>query len=191
MIEDIRKTSEVNTVTGFERLEHSLIDVIKEEQAKLGYQKEDIRFYYPISSLGHFFETEVTPEEMQKFLADFPEYTKERLGKVQISHKGERFCFHVPEEGVVYVHDHMEKNEFIKELVELVGRHGCTMQEIEDLFRKKDQDVQIEPVDNGEFDCLMHFKNKPDDRYYYCFKDEGCHIIYHRFLPEDYNDFGF
>ena len=29
------------------------------------------------------------------------------------------------------------------------------------------------------------------DPYYYCFKDEGCHIIYHRFLPEDYADFGF
>ena len=21
-----------------------------------------------------------------------------------------------------------------------------------------------------------------EDKYYYCFKDEGCHIIYHRFL---------
>lgn len=30
-----------------------------------------------------------------------------------------------------------------------------------------------------------------EDKYYYCFKDEGCHIIYHRFLPEDYADFGF
>ena len=26
---------------------------------------------------------------------------------------------------------------------------------------------------------------------YYCFHDEGCHIIYHRFLPQDYADFGF
>lgn len=24
-----------------------------------------------------------------------------------------------------------------------------------------------------------------------CFNDEGCHIIYHRFLPEDYADFDF
>ena len=27
-----------------------------------------------------------------------------------------------------------------------------------------------------------------EDPYYYCFKDEGFHIIYHRFLPEDYKD---
>ena len=34
----------------------------------------------------------------------------------------------------------------------------------------------------------IKFADKADDRYYYCFKDEGCHIIYHRFLPEDYED---
>ena len=33
--------------------------------------------------------------------------------------------------------------------------------------------------------------NLPEDSYIYCFKDEGCHIIYHRFLPEDYADFAF
>ena len=31
----------------FARLEKNIIDVIKEEQAKLGYRKEKIRLYYP------------------------------------------------------------------------------------------------------------------------------------------------
>lgn len=35
---------------GFERLEQSLVDVIKEEQAKLGFREENIRLYYPLSS---------------------------------------------------------------------------------------------------------------------------------------------
>ena len=39
---------------GYERLEKSLIDLVKEEQAKLGYRKEMIRLYYPLSSLNHF-----------------------------------------------------------------------------------------------------------------------------------------
>ena len=39
----------------YNRLETSLIDVIKEEQAKLGYMKEKISLYYPLSSLNHFF----------------------------------------------------------------------------------------------------------------------------------------
>ena len=34
----------------YNRLETSLIDVIKEEQAKLGYMKEKISLYYPLSS---------------------------------------------------------------------------------------------------------------------------------------------
>lgn len=46
-------------------------------------------------------------------------------------------------------------------------------------------------MNRGEFDWLVRFTGNADDPYYYCFKDEGCHIIYHRFLPEDYADFEF
>ena len=28
----------------------------------------------------------------------------------------------------------------------------------------------------------------PRPVFLYCFKEEGCHITYHRFLPEDYKD---
>ena len=38
-------------MTGFEKLENSLIDVIKEEQAKLGFKEEKIHLYYPLSCL--------------------------------------------------------------------------------------------------------------------------------------------
>ena len=38
----------------FARLEKNIIDVIKEEQAKLGYRKEKIRLYYPLSSVFIF-----------------------------------------------------------------------------------------------------------------------------------------
>lgn len=37
---------------GFKRLEKNLIDIIKEEQAKLGFRKEEIRLYYPLISLN-------------------------------------------------------------------------------------------------------------------------------------------
>ena len=49
----------------------------------------------------------------------------------------------------------------------------------------------IHEMDNGEFDYRVSFADDPEDSYIYCFKDEGCHIIYHRFLPEDYADFAF
>ena len=71
-----------------------------------------------------------------------------------------------------------------------VGRHGCTIEEIKELFHSYSDKIITEPMDNEEFDVMIRFDDGSDP-YYYCFKDEGCHIIYHRFLPEDYADFGF
>ena len=50
---------------GYDKLERNLIDIIKEEQAKLGFFKEDIRLYYPLSSLNHFFSATDNADEMQ------------------------------------------------------------------------------------------------------------------------------
>ena len=41
----------------YAKLEKNIIDVIKEQQAKLGYIKEKVRLYYPLNSLNHFFGT--------------------------------------------------------------------------------------------------------------------------------------
>lgn len=61
---------------GFKRLEKNLIDIIKEEQAKLGFRKEEIRLYYPLISLNHFFEADDDVDEMQTRLEQFPEEVK-------------------------------------------------------------------------------------------------------------------
>lgn len=175
----------------FEKLEQNIIDMIKEEQAKLGYRKENIRLYYPLSSLCHLTGENLKEQEMLELLSGFGEETKDRLGMVTVTAKKDRFCFLIPEEGVVYVRENTKPNEFIQELVELVGRHDCTMEEIRALFEKQPSPITVEPVNNGEFDILIRFADGAEDPYYYCFKDEGCHIIYHRFLPEDYADFDF
>ncbi len=175
---------------GYKRLQNSLIDVIAEEQAKLGYMKEPIRLYYPLSSLNHFFESDGDAETMQKSLSSFPEATKEIFGEVQVSHKGDRFCFFLSENATEYVHEHRDENAFIFALVQLLTKHGTTLDEVKELFRSQISECAMEPMDNGEFDLMIRFVDS-EDPYYYCFKDEGCHIIYHRFLPEDYADFGF
>ena len=126
------------------------MDVIKEEQAKLGYRKEKIRLYYPLSSLNHFFQVEGDVTGMLEKLNWFSEYTKQRLGQVEVTNEGERFCFHIPEEGVEYVHEQMKENEFIKELIGLLQKHDCTMEEIFDLFRSHSEKVEIHEMDNGE-----------------------------------------
>ena len=153
--------------------------------------KEPIRLYYPLSSLHHFFESEGDAEAMQESLGGFPEATKEIFGEVQVSHKGDRFCFFLSENATEYVHEHRDENAFIFALVQLLTKHGTTLDEVKELFRSQTSECAMEPMDNGEFDYRVSFADDPEDSYIYCFKDEGCHIIYHRFLPEDYADFAF
>ena len=175
----------------YNRLENSLIDVIKEEQAKLGYRKEKISLYYPLSSLNHFFGGETDATGMMEILKDFPSYIEEKFGEVAVSHRGDRFCFTVSEKASEYVHNNMKENEFIKDLIGLISHHGCKMEDIFELFRQHSAQITIEEMHSDEFDYMICFENDSEDTYRYCFKDEGCHIIYHRFLPEDYEEFGF
>lgn len=191
------------STTGYSRLAKSLIDIVKEQQAKLGYRKEIVRLYYPLSTLRHFFEcagtdnkiaTDVISEQqMLEILApnNLPKQLADTIGEIKVTAKNERFCIEIPPNGSEYVHENTADNEFISELIALVGTHGCTMEQITELFYKYSDDIEKKEMQNGEFDCYIRFLNNPDDTYYYCFHDEGCHIIYHRFLPQDYADFGF
>ena len=63
---------------GYDKLERNLIDIIKEEQAKLGFFREDIRLYYPLSSLNHFFDANDTAGEMQNRLDTLPAHKQAR-----------------------------------------------------------------------------------------------------------------
>lgn len=189
--------------TGYGRLAKSLIDIVKEQQAKLGYRKEIVRLYYPLSTLRHFFECAgadnkiaaivISEQQMLEILApnNLPKQLTDTIGEIKVTAKNERFCIEIPPEGSEYVHENTADNEFISELIALVGTHGCTMEQITELFYKYSDDIEKKEMQNGEFDCYIRFLNNPDDTYYYCFHDEGCHIIYHRFLLQDYADFGF
>ena len=64
---------------------------MKEEQAKLGYRKEAVRLYYPLSSLNHLFDAEDSVDAMQERLAHFPEDMTAKLGMLTVTHKGDRF----------------------------------------------------------------------------------------------------
>ncbi|HCF15010.1 MAG TPA: hypothetical protein DER19_02645 [Eubacterium sp.] len=181
----------------------SLIDIVKEQQAKLGYRKEIVRLYYPLSTLRHFFECAradnkiatgmISEQQMLEILApnNLPKQLTDTIGEIKVTAKNERFCIEIPPEGSEYVHENTADNEFISELIALVGTHGCTMEQITELFYKYSDNIEKKDMQNGEFDCYIRFLNELDDTYYYCFHDEGCHIIYHRFLPQDYADFGF
>jgi hypothetical protein len=175
----------------YQSLEQNITDVIAEQQIKLGYRSEVVRLYYPLSSLNHLLGLACDVLQMEQALRAFCTYVQTRLGAVGVTHEDERFCFAIPPEGVDYIHRLGGNQQFLKELIATVGRHGVTMQEIEKIFQRYSACVHVERVHNGEFDWLLYFEDGVPDSYLYCFKDEGAHIIYHRFTADDYKDFGF
>lgn len=172
-------------------MKDNLMDIIKEEQAKLGYRKETIRLYYPLGSLNHLLKTKCGISGMKETLSDFCREVSESFGDIEVSNDGERFCFKIPDKGVEYVHDNLSGDEFIYGLVRLVADHGCTIDKVKEYFLKFSDDIHYEKISNGEFDYLLYFNKGKPDKYYYCFTIDEFHVIYHRFLKHDYEDFGF
>lgn len=173
----------------FEKLKQNVMDLLQEQQIKLGYQRETVRLYYPLESLNHLLGTAVGNAKMKELLKEFREQARE-LGGLRFSQKEERFCVIVPPEGAEYVVREMPENLFLKGLVELVSSHGVTLEQARDYFHKFSEHVEERRMDD-EFDLLLYFPEGVPDSYYYCLKQEGEHVLYHRFMKEDYDSFGF
>jgi hypothetical protein len=175
----------------FTRLEKNICDVIKEEQVKLGYRKEAIRLYYPLQSLNRFLKANLTTSEMTQVLERFCDFIQEKLGDTEVSHQGERFCFFLSPKASEYVYQHTEQRGFLYDFIHTVSAHPVSVGDIVAQFEKYSDHVHVEKVTHGEFDVLVYFEDgKPDD-FRYCLTEEGEHVIYHRFTPEDYEDFHF
>ena len=83
----------------FEKLKQNVIDMLEEQQQKLGYQKETVRLYYPLESLNHLLGTEVEKDGMKPLLLEFREYVKDQLGERRFSEKAGRYGIMIPQEG--------------------------------------------------------------------------------------------
>lgn len=87
------------SATGYARLAKSLIDIVKEQQAKLGYRKEIVRLYYPLSTLRHFFECAgadnkiatgmISEQQMLEILApnNLPKQLTDTIGEIKVTAK--------------------------------------------------------------------------------------------------------
>ena len=81
----------------YKKLERSLTDNITEAQAKLGYSKNTMQFYYPLRTLNHFFNSEWKSDKMNKALQEFIDFVAPRFGETRIEYKEHRFCFYLSE----------------------------------------------------------------------------------------------
>lgn len=174
----------------FTRLTRNVEEMIAEQQLKLGYMKESVRLYYPLDSLNSLMTAECNGDEMQKILCRYFSSCEEKYGKIQITRQNERFCLIFPPETGEYVHRHIEEYGFLKELVELVGKHGCTWEEVKQVFEKYSSNVKIKKIHEGEFDYLLYFPDGRPDDFMYCINIEEEHVTYHRFTRADYRAFG-
>lgn len=175
----------------FARLEQNIIDVIKEGQVKLGYRPEEVRLYYPLKSLNALLQTDCDREQMDVCLRAFSDAAGSRLGEVETSHEGDRFCFRLPKEASEYVHGHTAQSGFLYDFLDTVSRHGIGIEDVVQVFQQYSDCVHVEKVTHGEFDYLVYFENGQPDAYRYCLTDEGGHMIYHRFTEDDYREFAF
>lgn len=175
----------------FQALENNIIDVIKEEQIKLGYASETLRLYYPMESIINLLGIDYSFIELPSILDQFTGYVKGRLGNVKFSNIDKRFCFVIPPEGVTYVHEEVEDRYFLKELIDKVRDHNSSLKEILAIFYRYSDEVVCKEMDHGEFDYLVYFKDGHPDSFMYCLKVEEHHVSYHRYTKEDYKSFGF
>ena len=164
----------------------NIIDVVKEGQIKLGYRKEYIRLYYPLSSLNTMLGMDLDAVNMQKYLTELFEAEKEVFGPVEITHREERFCIRLSDQTSEYVHTHTEQSGFLYDFIDAMSRHGVTIEEVLALFEKYGNEVHFETMKDEEFDYLIYFADGKPDAYRYCLTSEGHHMIYHRFTKEDY-----
>lgn len=129
-----------------EALEKDICYVIKEEQIKLGFRKESISLYYPLSSLNSILETKCDTEEMLQVLDEFKIKSRAEFGDIDVSVKGERFCIKLPDTASEYVNNTTEKTGFLYDLIATVSRHGITIEDVKKVFEGYSSHVHFEKL---------------------------------------------
>lgn len=174
----------------FEALKRNIVDIIQESQIKLGYTETPIGLYYPIESLNRLLDAELSVDGMEAALTAFEALAGDPLGAVTHSRDHTRFCIHIPAEGVRYVHEKVEDNGFLRELIDRISSGPCTIDDVREVFSHYSDRVKCEKIPHEEFDYLVYFEDGVPDGFYYCIKLECAHASYHRFTPKDYAAFG-
>ncbi len=175
------------------RLEQNLIDNIREAQLKLGYDHRPVSFNYFSRSLCHLLGiSSVGEDELREFAASAAPH----LGCISFRPIRDGWCITVPAEGAAFVHDTPDSSGFLADFISTVSRHGISMDDAIAVFHRYSGSVTVMELNNDEFDCLVFFSDGSPDNYRYCLAAEPClsggfHISYHRFIPEDYEEFGF
>ncbi len=173
-------------------LEKNVIEVMEEQQAKLGFDGSAVYLFYPLSSLSLLLGVCSGEKTILEALNAFCTNVRDRLGKVEYTLHEDRVSLCIPPKGGEYVKQGLDENKFIVRLIRLVSSHHASMDDVLALFRQYSDHVHVEKMAEGaEFDCLVYFESGEPDGFYYCLKEDMGHVTYHRFTQDDYQAFGF
>lgn len=172
-------------------LEKNVIEVMEEQQAKLGFDGNAVYLFYPLSSLAALLNVLPEPETILAALDAFCADVRGRLGKLEYTLHEERVSLCIPKEGGEYVKSGLNEDKFIVRLIRLVSSHHAKLEDVLSLFHAYSAQVHVEkmPAD-AEFDCLVYFESGEPDAFLYCLKEDMGHVTYHRFTRADYEAFG-
>lgn len=177
-------------IEGFKK---NIKEQVREALIKLGYSRESMRFYYPLSSLNAILGSkEETLEDLKGLLEKAFQAEDKELGILGFALSKERMEVTVSKEGVEYVYRSAKEPSFLEDFIDLF-RKDChaDIENIKALFAEYDKDYICKKMPKGEdFDYVCYFSDPQLDTYYYCIKEEMGHTIYHRFSKEDYRLLG-
>ena len=92
----------------------------------------------------------------------FSDHACDRLGKVTASSKNGRFCITLPPQASDYVHENRKPSEFLVHFIGTVARHGCTLDEVMDVFHAYSEHVHVEKT--PEPDLIISYISKTGSR---------------------------
>ncbi|MBR1390676.1 MAG: DUF3877 family protein [Lachnospiraceae bacterium] len=172
-----------------ERLLKNITDQIKEAQIKLGYVRETVRLYYPLSSLKAILQSEVTGLAQMKTQLEHNEvFQHSPLGPIRMEIHGDRMELSISPEGCAYVHGQVDASPFLRDIIELFAtHHACSIAQVQEVFARYSTSYVCQQMEPGmDFDYVLYFTESGVDEYYYCVRMEMGHTIYHRFMKEDF-----
>ncbi|MBR5231883.1 MAG: DUF3877 family protein [Clostridia bacterium] len=176
----------------YSALERNIIEVMEEQQAKLGFDGETVNLFYPVDSVAMMLGVDSREQTLTEALKGFCAYAEEKLGEISCAIYDGRVSFAIPAKGGQYVSSRLKENSFIVRLVRLVASHRASIKQIIDLFKEYSDKVCVRKMPaHEEFDYLVFFSDGTPDSFWYCLKEEMGHVTYHRFTKADFEAFGF
>lgn len=177
-----------------EILKKHIFDTVKEWQMKIGYMNEDMRLYYPQTSLISMMglEKNGSKDLLNAALDEFVSELKEQLGEIQISEKDGRYCLDIPAGGCAYINREIPEPEFLKSLLKVITSGHGTLKEVRECFAAYAKQSGCGFTEKNESeDGMGHvffFEDPAVDEYVYCVEENEFGLTYHRFSRDEYEN---